>query len=273
MKKEIRTAIYDEELRVEAYRLQGAARPFPNHFHEYYVIGLVEAGRRRLLCKNREYTVSEGDILLFDPLDSHACTQEDEGVLDYRGLNISKEVMLGLAEEVTKKRELPSFSENVIQDEEARCFLRSLHQQIMDGSSEFSKEELLLLLLSRLIQKCGQPFESAAPECSEEIERACAFIEEHYESRVSLDQICCHAGASKATLLRAFPKARGVTPYLYLQNIRIGKAKKLLEQGVPPAEAALRTGFSDQSHFTNYFTSFIGLSPGAYQEIFSQKEN
>ena len=35
------------------------------------------------------------------------------------------------------------------------------------------------------------------------------------------------------------------------QNIRIGEAKKLLEQGLPPVEAALQTGFSDQSHFTN----------------------
>ena len=46
--------------------------------------------------------------------------------------------------------------------------------------------------------------------------------------------------------------------------------QKLLEQGVPPVEAALQTGFSDQSHFTNYFSRFIGLTPGAYQEIFSK---
>ena len=34
----------------------------------------------------------------------------------------------------------------------------------------------------------------------------------------------------------------------------------------------MRTGFSDQSHFTNYFNSFIGLAPGAYREIFLRKE-
>ena len=38
---------------------------------------------------------------------------------------------------------------------------------------------------------------------------------------------------------------------------------------MPPAEAALRTGFSDQRHFTNFFTRFIGLSPGTYREIFT----
>ena len=50
--------------------------------------------------------------------------------------------------------------------------------------------------------------------------------------------------------------------------VSLAEAKKLLEQGVSPAETALRTGFSAQSHFTNYFSSFIGLTPGAYREIF-----
>ena len=73
---------------------------------------------------------------------------------------------------------------------------------------------------------------------------------------------------SKSTLLRAFVRSKGVTTYSYLESIRIGKAKKLLKQGVPPVEAALQTGFSDQSHFTNYFNRFIGLSPGMYRDIF-----
>lgn len=90
---------------------------------------------------------------------------------------------------------------------------------------------------------------------------------------IYLDQICHLEGLSKLTLLRAFTKSKGVTPYSYLQNIRIGEAKKLLEQGLPPVEAALQTGFSDQSHFTNYFNRYIGLAPGVYREIFLMKEN
>ena len=38
MKKETRTVVYDDELRLEAYRFEGLVQPFPNHFHEYYVI-------------------------------------------------------------------------------------------------------------------------------------------------------------------------------------------------------------------------------------------
>ncbi|MDE6384600.1 MAG: helix-turn-helix transcriptional regulator, partial [Eubacterium sp.] len=62
-------------------------------------------------------------------------------------------------------------------------------------------------------------------------------------------------------------------PYRYLENVRIDIAKKLLEQGELPIEAAMKTGFFDQSHFTNYFSRFIGLSPGAYREIFLAKNS
>ena len=273
MKKETRTVVYDDELRLESYRFEGTQQPFPNHFHEYYVIGFVESGERCLSCKNNEYAIQKGNVLLFNPGDNHACVQNDGGTLDYRGFNISKEVMLDLTEEVTGKRELPGFSENVIFDEEVICYLHPLHEMVMKGLCDFGKEENLLLLISMLIQRYGQPFENCIPECRGEIEKACRFMEQNFAERIYLDQICRYAGLSKSTLLRAFTKSKGVTPYSYLENIRIGEAKKLLEQGFPPIEAALRTGFSDQSHFTNYFNRFIGLSPGVYREIFLAKSS
>ena len=273
MKKETRTVVYDDELRLESYRFEGTQQPFPNHFHEYYVIGFVESGERCLSCKNNEYAIQKGNVLLFNPGDNHACVQNDGGTLDYRGFNISKEVMLDLTEEVTGKRELPGFSEYVIFDEEVICYLHPLHEMVMKGLCDFGKEENLLLLISMLIQRYGQPFENCIPECRGEIEKACRFMEQHFAERIYLDQICRYAGLSKSTLLRAFTKSKGVTSYSYLENIRIGEAKKLLEQGFPPIEAALRTGFSDQSHFTNYFNRFIGLSPGVYREIFLAKSS
>ncbi len=271
MKRETRTAVYDEELGIEAYRFEGIIQPFPNHFHEYYVIGFVENGERRLSCKNQEYTIKRGNTVLFNPGDNHTCTQADGGTLDYRGINIGKEIMLELAEEVTGSRTLPGFSRNVIYDEEITCYLCPLHERIMNGSREFDREENLLLLLSLLLRRYSRPFGECIPECRREIENACEFMEQHYAERLCLDQICRHANLSKSTLLRAFAREKGVTPYRYLENVRIGAAKKLLEEGTLPVEAAMQTGFSDQSHFTNYFNSFIGLAPGVYREIFMKR--
>lgn len=272
MKKETRTVVYDDGLRLEAYHFEGIVQPFPNHFHEHYVIGFVEDGTRRLSCRNREYSIEKGSIVLFGPGDNHACVQSDDGTFDYRGFNIAKEVMLDLAEEVSGKRQLPGFSENIIYDDEAAFYLRRLHEMVMKGNDDFGKEEILLLLISLLIQNYGQPFENCIPECSGEIEKVCEYMEQHFAERIYLDQICRYAGLSKSTLLRAFTKSKGVTPYRYLETIRINEAKKLLAEEVPPVEVAIRTGFSDQSHFTNYFNQFIGLAPGIYREIFSEKE-
>lgn len=55
MRKETRTVVYYEEFHVEAYHFEGVVQPFPNHFHEYYVIGFVESGERCLSCNNKEW--------------------------------------------------------------------------------------------------------------------------------------------------------------------------------------------------------------------------
>lgn len=268
VKYEPGTAVYDAGLRLEAYRFR---RSFPKHFHECYVVGYIEDGQGTLICKDVEYALKKGDIVIYNPGDSHSCA-ESGASLDYWGLHIPKETMLGLTGEVTGRRTLPVFSRNVVSDPEAAWDFRALHQQIMRGSGEFDREERLLLLISRLLRLCGQPAGDPPPAGREAVERACAFMEGHYGERVTLERLREEAGLSKSALLRAFAREKGVTPYSYLENLRVGAAKKLLEQGVPPAEAALRTGFSDQSHFTNYFSRFIGLSPGAYREIFSDRE-
>ncbi len=273
MKKETRTICYDEDLKLEAYQLKGIVQPFPIHFHDYYVIGFVESGTRFMSCKNKEYTITKGNILIFNPNDSHGCIQSDGETFDYRGINISKDTMQLLTKEITGKAELPEFAENVIVNHELGGYLSSLHKMITNGSKEFEKEELLLLLFSLLIEQYVQPFSQSLPLCSEEICKACDFIEENYNNHITLNDLCFCCNLSKSTILRAFTKTKGVTPYRYLQTIRINKAKELLEQGVSPVDAAMLTGFSDQSHFTNSFNMFIGLSPAAYRRIFNEKNN
>lgn len=263
-----KNVVYDPELRVEAYRFQGVMQQFPKHFHDYYVIGLIENGSRMLSCRDRLYRLRPGQILLFNPGDSHSCENINMEELNYRGLNISKPVMLEMAGEITGENELPGFFENVVEDDEAAYYLRYLHKSVMYGYGEFDREETLIFLISILMERYGRSFAACIPECTEEIVKACSFIEENYESHISLDQICDQAALSKSTLLRAFTRYKGVTPYSYLINIRISKAKALIERGMTPAEAAVRTGFSDQSHFTNCFSKFIGISPGAYRGIF-----
>ena len=135
-------------------------QPFPNHFHDYYVIGFIEAGTRSLTCKNIEYAVKQGNILLFNPNDNHGCVQCDNQTFDYRGLNIPIQTMGALTEEITGDSTLSGFAKSVISDEELSLYLHSLHQMIMTGGEKFEKEEMLLIFISLLIERYGQPLEN-----------------------------------------------------------------------------------------------------------------
>ncbi len=273
MEKEIRTVCYDSDLHIEAYRFQGVMQKFPNHFHDYYVIGFIEAGQRYLLCKNHEYIISPGDITLFNPGDVHSCEQIDDKALDYRCINIKKEIMKKTASNITGQEFLPNFSQPVLYRSELADSLQELHKMICRGETDFVKEELYLFLIGHLIQEyAGNDTSTREQNPCSGFKSVCNYLETNYDKSITLDELGSLAGMSKYHFLRSFTKERGISPYSYLQTIRIDKAKKLLEQGTSPADAALCTGFSDQSHFSNFFKKLIGLTPGQYMRIFMNEE-
>ena len=271
MNAEERKVVYDKLLQIEAYSLKGIAQPFPVHFHEYYVVGFIESGGRRLLCNGREYSASSGDILLFNPNNRHACTQEGNSFLDYRAMNISTEVMEHIAEEISGTKALPKFDKCVINEREIFCSLKKLFGMIFEGGDDFEKEELLFLAFSQLLNGHSGDFQKEY-ECSLEIEDICTYMGEHFSEKISIGDLCELTALSKAALIRSFTKEKGISPYRYLENIRLGAAKKLLEKGVSPVETAIETGFTDQSHFTNFFKDYIGLTPKQYANIFNDRK-
>ena len=101
--------------------------------------------------------------------------------------------------------------------------------------------------------------------------RACVFMRDRFAQPLTLADISRQAGLSKSALVRAFAREKGITPYRYLLALRVDRARHLLERGLSPAETALAAGFSDQSHFTNYFTAYTGLTPGAYRALFREE--
>lgn len=142
MANEVRTVCYDPDLQIEAYRFEGVKQKFPNHFHDYYVIGFIEKGKRLLVCSGRESIIRPGDILLFNPGDNHTCRQISEEALDYRCLNIQPDVMRKTATEIQGTASLPTFRENVAFNSDLADSLRELHRMIANRDRDFKKEEI-----------------------------------------------------------------------------------------------------------------------------------
>ncbi|MGH6676412.1 MAG: helix-turn-helix domain-containing protein, partial [Xanthobacteraceae bacterium] len=59
----------------------------------------------------------------------------------------------------------------------------------------------------------------------------------------------------------------GLTPHTYVMQRRIELARRLIARRVGLAEAALSSGFADQSHMTRIFVRNYGISPGAYARV------
>ncbi len=271
MKQEERIVRFDKVLGIEAYHFKGIMQKFPNHFHEYYVIGFIELGQRCLSCKNREYTIDSGDIVLFNPLDNHTCEQIDNKTLDYRCINIKPEIMRNITLEITGHHYLPRFIEPVVYRSDQVELLRELHRMIMEEQEDFEKEEIFYFLMKQLIEQYAKREDQTEPETIDhEIQSVCEHVENHYMEKITLDELARLSNRNKYSLLRTFTKIKGITPYRYLETVRVNQAKKLLEQGMEPIKAAMQTGFTDQSHFTNFFKDYIGLTPGQYQEIFTE---
>ncbi len=270
MSNDSREIYFDKELQLEAYYFEGVSQKFPNHFHDYYVIGYIEKGVRSLTCNSETVTVKEGDFLLFNPFDSHGCSQVADHKLTYRALNISLERMKELVESITGKKELLKFAQPVLHPKALPEVFLSLHHLILEKQENFNKEELLYFLLDDLLNSGVHYSDSEGLEIPtiENLEKAKLFLDENFATVISLEEVSQLCGLNKYTLIRHFTKQFGVTPYQYVQTIRIRKAKELLTEGQELLSVGLEVGFSDQSHFTRTFKTLIGITPKQYQKIF-----
>ena len=132
---EKRKICLDKDLGIEAYWFYGIMQKFPNHFHEYYVIGFVENGQRSLYCKNKNYIINPGDLVVLNPFDSHTCMQINNEALDWRCINIKKDIIQKVTGELYGKEYLPLFSKTVLSDIGILALLKELHTMIIFSTS------------------------------------------------------------------------------------------------------------------------------------------
>jgi AraC family transcriptional regulator len=98
------------------------------------------------------------------------------------------------------------------------------------------------------------------------VRRLVEFIEAHLADDLSLDTLSAEAGLSPLYMSRVFKAAVGQPPHRYVLGRRVERAKELLRNTETPiAEVACATGFSSQSHLSNWFNRAVGVSPAAYR--------
>ena len=93
------------------------------------------------------------------------------------------------------------------------------------------------------------------------------YINGHFAERITLESLSKDFGFSRNYICRLFQKNVNKSLSLYLTDIRLENAKKLLkDKTVLIKEAASRSGYTDYYHFSKVFKEKYGLSPKEFRE-------
>ncbi|WP_200416419.1 helix-turn-helix domain-containing protein [Virgibacillus salexigens] len=91
-------------------------------------------------------------------------------------------------------------------------------------------------------------------------------INSHYDQKMLMNELASMVGVSRFHLNRLFKDSTGDTPRIYLEKVRIKKAKELLlTTSLNSTEVGYQIGYQSISSFYNAFKRSTGLSPIQFQ--------
>ena len=131
--------------------------------------------------------------------------------------------------------------------------------------------EIWLLLLEEL-RETKLPSSSSKSVNRDRIQTMIAFIQQHYQEKLSLEDIARSASVSKSECLRCFRTCIQRTPFEYLLEYRIECAERLLRiTNDSVLDIALKTGFSNGAYFGKIFRESRGIPPGLYRKVHQKR--
>jgi AraC family transcriptional regulator len=99
------------------------------------------------------------------------------------------------------------------------------------------------------------------------VEKALWYIESHFETDMSLDDIAAAADVSRFHMSRAFGLATGLSVMRYVRGRRLTEAARSLARGAPDIlSVALDAGYGSHEAFTRAFRDHFGCTPEAVRQ-------
>ena len=99
------------------------------------------------------------------------------------------------------------------------------------------------------------------------IRQAQEYLEENFDSDITVAQVAEAVNLSEGYLQRLYKKEKGISLMAKVLWMRIEKAKLLLENStLPVIDVAVAAGFNSRQHFSSTFTRLVGCSPAAWRK-------
>lgn len=91
------------------------------------------------------------------------------------------------------------------------------------------------------------------------------YLDENYHKDITLDEMAEMVNINPTYLSMLFKEQVGTTYIKYLTNVRLEKAKKLLNEGYKVKEVSEMVGYHNSRHFSELFKKTIGLTPDQFK--------
>lgn len=245
------------------------------HCHDYPEIAFVLSGAGRYHIDERIYEVREGDLLIINQGVYHQAMDSPEGEQS------TTEFFVGFTDV-----QVEGYPANFIPVPDGGHIIHTtgeLRQKLFKLCSAMEAENavcrqgryfmlksyLMQLILLVIREQCepvsvtgnGYSFESVNRKYV--VDQILNFFEDHYSEKISLDQIAENMYLSPFYISKIFKSETGDTPIRHLINIRLERAKELLESGSVSSiqDVAASVGYEDAYHFSKLFKKRYGISP------------
>ena len=251
---------------VDLLRARYRTHRYTRHAHETYTLALITSGVEEFRYGGRLLRAGRGEVALLNPEVVHTGQAGVPEGWSYRVLYPAVPVVQDVAAELGAGRGTPYFPTTVVHHPRSARLVRAAHLAAEHGDP-LASSSLLHAALTGLLREHARPGgQPGRPAVSPPAVRLAAdLLHERVTDPPSLDELARVTGLGPFALMRAFRAETGLPPHAYLNQVRVRLARRLLDSGVPPADAAATAGFADQAHLTRHFKRMLGVPPGAYQ--------
>lgn len=241
---------------------------FPSHFHDdAYIISLITSGSCYSLGKGRS-PAGPGGVILINPGQIHSGVPGGKGTMGFITAHFSLDTMAGFTKDCTSRfSTLPEFGATILEVPLISGLIKHLFNALLSCGDDLEKEAVLVSSFHLLFSRYGRTKAGNRDDRvrHQTVIKAREMLSGELDRKITLEEVAQSVGLSRYHFLRTFKRETGTSPHQFRMLKRLEKAKALLAHGQPPARAALATGFSDQSHFSNAFRRYFGTPPGQYR--------
>jgi AraC-like DNA-binding protein len=254
--------------RIEAFFSGEAYAP---HRHDTYSIGYTIHGVQSFDYRGARSDSTPGRVVVLHPDEEHNGEAGSDEGFHYRMLYI--EPALIRAALGSSASALPFVKESVLDDPRLMQAIHAAYSDFDTALEPIALDEITVLLADGLLANdTSSKRSSKVIVDAKAVDRAREYLDANRDRTVTSNELELITGQDRFSLARQFRKALGTSPYRFLTMRRLDRARAEIANGHSLADAAIMTGFSDQSHMTRRFKATFGISPGHWKSLVSKAE-